>query len=157
MRLLIGKKGELEKFLASVEREFGDYMSLEDLKQIEFLPNGFSDSCFHDCVCPSLISSEMMELEDGTLAVDIWIDCKNPEERELAGGQQFTICLRDNDADLRAEYGSDDWQDILKHAPLALELMHLIHEDAVAHGEVSYSRAFQGHGELAVRHGFRLY
>ncbi len=78
------------------------------------IPDGFEDNSWHNDVCPNWIKNN----SDGSV-INLWIDYKNPEEREMKKGKRFMIFHFKNDEDLSIDsanfsYHGNDYNVILK-------------------------------------------
>jgi len=145
---------ELENFFVGIECEFGfhrwkddEYGSYDknDFDKVTSIPTGFTNSCWHNDACPSL-STDWNELKDGNIESRIWIESADEMKREVNWGTQFSL---DVDCDgIMYSYHSDDWQDILDHAPKAIELQKLI----VEYGS---SEGFDKYADKAKEYGFK--
>lgn len=135
---------ELERFFADIKHEFGCYKE-GDFDKVTSIPAGFTSSCWHNDACPSL-STTWNELEDDNIVSRIWVETADEMEREVNWGTQFSLSVEY--CDIMYTYDSDDWQDIVDHAPKAIELQKLIME----HGS---SDGFDKYAEKAKEYGFK--
>ena len=143
---------ELERFFTGIEHEFGFYKhgddeqgcyNKNDFGKVTSIPVGFTNSCWHNDACPSL-STEGDELEDGDIEARIWIESADEMKRELNWGAQFS--LRVEYCEIMYIYDSDDWQDIVDHAPMAIELQKLIAKHGSSDGFDKYADKAKGYG-----------
>ncbi len=146
---------ELENFFVGIEREFGfreneddehGCYDKNDFDKVTSIPAGFTASCWHNDSCPSL-ASEWNEMERINIVSRIWVESADEMKRELNWGTQFNICVDCGGSDCYT-YDSDDWQDIVDHAPKALELQKLIAE----HGSID---GFDKYADKAKEYGFK--
>ena len=145
---------ELENFFVGIEREFGfkkheddehGCYDKNDFDKVTSIPVGFADSCWHNDACPSL-ASEYNELEDDNIQSKIWIESADEMKREVNWGTQFSLNVEY--CDIMYTYDSDDWQDIVDHAPKAIELQKLIVEYGSSDG-------FDKYADKAKEYGFK--
>lgn len=68
------------------------------------IPEGFEDSSWHNDVCPSWYSEE--------LDAELWVDYKNPEDREMAGCPRFLVVL-DPQCERHIRLHTDDYAQVL--------------------------------------------
>lgn len=137
---------ELENFFADIKHEFGCYGE-HDFDKVTSIPMGFQSKCWHNDSCPSITYEKWHELEEKyPLSTIIWIESADEMNRELNWGTQFSLNV--SCCERSYAYDSDDWQDIVDHAPKAIELQELIAKDDTFDG-------FDKYAEKAKEYGFK--
>ena len=140
---------ELATFRNNAKKIFD--FTMEDLEQVTTIPAGFYDSCWHNDASPRL-TSKTLELDDDMITVDIWVAEKDPAMRECDCGKQFEIII--DFGGMMYGYPSDSWEDICKHAPMAIDLLMNVHKEAVNDGATEYTKYFDVFKDKAEKYGF---
>lgn len=90
--------------MADFRTEFPDFPAAD----MPVIPETFTDTSWHNDVCPSLISE--------TLKLLVFVDYSDLSKREMSEGARFTVCDRDDGDNVPFTdtlLQTDDWSEVL--------------------------------------------